>query len=359
MEKHFEIKANREHESFLEIFFSRMNERFAGQWCVLHSYHTLPYYSESDVDMAFSGPDLEDLERLIVITAENTGWRLYQKLWYDVQWCCYYVLREKKTGTLLAIDFLTDNHGIGRYGFKTTVLTRDCHYVNDLIPVPDHETALSYKLVKRIEKGRSLLEDEKYLKYHFEASDEQKIASFLKEQYGSKGKSKILSYLNQERDTMTDAELQSLKQKRKRRITNLTNRTKFIYWETMRVFHRVLHPSGMLVYIPILEEKVTREFTKILRQKVGILFRFVQLDASDSTLKKFKGMAGSTLVISPKAEFEYKKMVRYHGIYSKYVGSNSVETLSFDDLDAATDTYLSLILKALFIRIPSKVHING
>jgi len=64
-----------------------MNIDFKDQWCVLHSYDSLPYFSESDVDMAFSGTDTHKLEKLVINVAEKTGWQLYQKLWYDVKKC--------------------------------------------------------------------------------------------------------------------------------------------------------------------------------------------------------------------------------------------------------------------------------
>lgn len=347
---------NKDHASYLIPFFEKMNATFPKDWCVLHSYETLPYYSASDVDMAFSGSDLKNLELLITEIAEQTGWQLYQKLWYDVQWCCYYVLREKNTGIFLALDFLTDNHGIGRYGFKTTVLTSNCDLINDLIPVPDHETALSYKLIKRIEKGRSLEEDDDYLKEHFKKSDEQKLALFLKGQYGNKGQQLLFSYLKQDKGLLTDAELVFLKQERKNRISTLETRTKFLYWEMRRVFNRIENPSGILVNIPILEENTMKDFTGILKEKVGILFRFVKLGANTSILEKFKGLAGSTLVVCPKENFDRKRAVRYQGLYPKYMAFDTDEILDFNDSDVVTDQYLTLVLKALSIRISSKLH---
>ena len=109
---HFETNMNTSHESFLVPFFKEMNTEFQDKWCVLHSYETLPYYSESDVDMAFSGTNIDALELLIKRMAKATEWVLLQKLWYDVQKCYYYVLRHAESGTLLAIDFLIDNDGI-------------------------------------------------------------------------------------------------------------------------------------------------------------------------------------------------------------------------------------------------------
>lgn len=347
---------NKDHASYLIPFFEKMNATFPKDWCVLHSYETLPYYSASDVDMAFSGSDLKNLELLITDIAEQTGWQLYQKLWYDVQWCCYYVLREKNTGILLAIDFLTDNYGIGRYGIKTTVLTGNCDLINDLIPVPDHETALTYKLVKRIEKGRSLEEDEDYLKEHFDKSDKQKIALFLDEQYGTEGKQLLMSYLKLENAPLTNAQLITLKQKRNKRISNLDTRTKFVCWETRRIIHRIGHPSGLLVNIPTLEENKIRVFREILKQKVGILFRFVELGTNKSMLEKFKGMAGSTLFVCPQENFDQKKAIRYQGLVPRYGAFDTDEILDFNDSDVVTDQYLTLVLKALSIRISSKLH---
>lgn len=347
------------HASFLMPFFKRLNRDFAGVWCVLHSYETLPYYSESDVDMAFSGKNLQHLESIINEIASQTGWKLYQKLWYDVQWCCYYVLRENTSGNLLAIDFLTDRHAIGRYGFRTTVLTQNCRQINNLFPVPDHETALCYKLVKRIEKGRSLDEDENYLKKHFTLSEENKISEFLEADYGKRGSQTVIGFLKDTRGPLTETEMRELKEERKKRTRHLASKVKYAYWESRRTSFRFRHPSGMVVFVPKLEKGIAEAFTELLRKKTGILFRYVRFERDASKWQQVKTLSGSTLLVCQNSNFERNKAVRSHGFLRTYEAIDSVQGISQGELERVTESYLSAILRALEGRISKKLHGHG
>ena len=163
-----------------------MSLKYKNSWCVLHSYETLPFFSHSDVDMAFSDSDIKGLENLIYDVALNNGWQVLQKLWYDIETCYYYILKDKNSEVYLALDFLIDNKGLGRYGFKTSILTDACRVIKTNIPVPNHEVAFTYKFVKHLVKKRELNDDSEYMDYHYSNSDKDHLIRHLKSQFGAK-----------------------------------------------------------------------------------------------------------------------------------------------------------------------------
>ncbi len=311
---------NNSHASFLIPFFKKMNLEFADKWCVLHSYETLPYYSASDVDMAFSGKDIFALENLIKRLAKQTGWVLLQKLWYDVQNCYYYVLRHDESDTLLAIDFLMDNDGIGKYGFTTKSLTKNCVLIKDCFPVPNAETAFCYKLVKRIVKKRSIQEDESYLASQYDVADKAKVNTILTHQFGKKGKEPILTYLTDKNKTLAVKDIILLNKIRQREISSIGNRFKYLFWEIKRTLNRVLFPSGMLISIPNMDKEKLVIFTNTLEKKVGILFRFVRLNETNSKMVNLKGFVGSTLIICPNRNLKSEITIK-----STWRSGNSVK----------------------------------
>lgn len=308
------------HKSFLEPFFLEMNGRFPEAWCVLHSFETLPDYSDSDVDMALSSEDVEALERLIVNVGQSTGWSVYQKLWYDEKYCFYYVLKQNGKDHYLALDFLIDNEGIGVYGFKSSILTQDCLIFKDQIRIPSHEAAFCYKLVKRIYKERSLDEDEAYLKEHFNLSDKTKVREILTEQFGEEGSLFILNLFNQ-RDLVFLPEHQDYLSKLKEKyFFDFNRRTKKKTWYWLRLLNRVIYPTGLILSIPYLDENNLEKFHKMLEGKVDILFRKVSSYPTNSSLKNVKACLASTLIIVPRSELKKSQKIKI----SWYYGHNEL-----------------------------------
>ncbi len=338
------------HESFLRLFFNEMNDKFWGKWCVLHSYDSLPYYSESDVDMAFSGNNIKALEMLIKKVSDKQGWSIYQKLWYDCQSCFYYVIKKDNKDIFLAIDFLIDNKGIGKYGFKTSVLTNECYNINGLIPIPNHEVAFSYKLIKRIIKMRSLVNDEKYIMEHYKLSNSEKIDKILVNQFGKDGKDIIKKYLKAGKLNFSKKEVDFLISK-KRKI-NLGNVKYFkkLYWEIKRIFNRIIFPCGMVINIPNLPKDELSFFLNLLEKRLNILFRFVKLNNTCSVKINFKGIIGSTLIVCPVKNFESKKAIRYHWLYPAYNSVDIKIPIDFKNIEGIVDNYYKTILQTLLQR---------
>lgn len=336
----------KDHESFLNPFFKQMNKMFPDRWCVLHSYENLPFFSQSDVDMAFSSPNIGALEILIKNIANNKEWTIYQRFWYDTEKCLYYVLKNDKD-IFLALDFLVDNNGIGRYGFETSLLTYKCSTYHEFIKIPNNEIAFSYKFVKRIVKKRPLEEDQKYLFQHYNLSNHKRVSTILTNQFGLNGIKLIQKRLNKNSLLFTVDEVNFLiKEKRKIFIQKLKFINK-IYWESRRVFNRIFYPCGIIINIAELQEDEMKIFLKLLTTKVGILFRYVLLNKSNSIKMNLKGIMGSSLVVCPVKNFNQDKAIKLHWLYSNYKGIVLKEHIDIEDL---ANQYYVLILDALLSR---------
>lgn len=342
---------NTSHESYLRPFIAAMNIDFRDQWCVLHSYESLPYFSKSDVDMAFSGTDIPRLEQLITNVADQNGWQLYQKLWYDVKKCFYYVLKKNNEDIFLAIDFIIDNDGIGKYGFKTSVLTQNCKWYQESIPIPNPEVACCYKLIKRIVKKRPLEEDATYIREHFKQSDPKQIQNILSQHFNVEDVGMLLDFLNYKKEILTIDEIKQLHNSRNKFVSSFMNHLKHSYWETVRILKRIIKPSGLVIYIPNLEVKQQEKFTQQLYEKCGILFRFVKLEQNNSFKNTFKSLAGSTLIIYPKSNYNSQKSIRRNWLFPITTAVNiSANMKQEQSVEKLVDAYYLAILSELIKR---------
>ncbi|HDZ07420.1 hypothetical protein LCGC14_0119160 [marine sediment metagenome] len=337
-----------EHYTFLKPFFETMNENFVDKWCVLHSYETLPNFSDSDVDMALNHADIGLLESLILKVANNTGWTFCQKLWYDVPKCFYYVLRNDNEGTYLAIDFLIDPKGIGRYGFNTETLTSNCEMHENLFPIPNHAVAFTYKLVKRIVKRRSMLSERDYLVHHLDNADKVVVKEIILKQFGKKGLQVIELKLEINDFEFSKKEEEYLiKLKRKNAFLRLKPLSK-IYWEIFRVSNRIFKPKGLIINIPLLSDKELHYFKIELEHKVGLLFRFVKLSKAPFVKTNLVGLVGSTLVInSSKALTPDKAIIKHWLLGSKF---HKIDNIEFVTVDEMVEVYFKAIVEILISR---------
>lgn len=343
------------HESYLTVFFQHMNRKFSNDWCVLHSYETLPQFSESDVDMAFSGASISELEKLISEVAKITGWRLYQKLWYDVESCFYYVLKQNDSDVFLALDFLIDNDGLGKYRFKTSLLTSQCLMTPNKFPIPNPEVAFSYKLIKRIVKKRSLLADKPYLMQQYALSDSNKLDVFLTYQFSKRGNEMIKRFLTVEDYVLAHNDIYYLNKKRRKLISNFQNKVKNILWQIRRITNRVLYPCGMIIYIPELNKEQMELLKVELEGKLDILFRFICLNPTNSRKLNLTSFIGSTLVICPVKINTNKNLIKYSWLSRKRF---ELKFDGFDNKNAVkliADIYSTAILEALSVRMSNRI----
>ena len=345
------------HKSYLKPFFEEMNKEFPNKWCVLHSYETLPNFSISDVDMAFSGEDTAKLESLIINVANKTGWKIYQKLWYDSPKCFYYVLKNEDN-IFLAIDFLIDNDGIGKYGFPVSLLTQDCTIYNHIIPIPNNTIAFSYKYVKRIVKKRSLEDDQEYLLEHYKNADIDKINNILTQQFGQEGMKIIKNKLSKQDFLLSTKELETLSNIKWSIFAKKGKKIKRVYNEFFRITNRILYPCGMVIFIPKIPKDSLDYFAESIKKRVNLIFRFVKLNHSNSTGFNLKGLVGSTLVIVPIDNFNSSRAIKTHWLPNSY-SSVDIKKEQFNNIDFAVDQYMKHILKSLQIRNQNRMKIDG
>lgn len=339
---------NHEHKSFLIPFFKEMNNMYPEKWCVLHSYESLPYYSKSDVDMAFSGTNINDLEKLIVETAKKSGWKIYQKLWYDSKQCFYYVLKNSSTDVLLAIDFLIDNNGIGKYGFKTSILTNRCDTFNEIVKIPNSEVAFSYKFVKRIVKRIPIIADEKYLLDHYHASEHKIVDKIMQEQFGNFGVDILKEHFKNKNFLLDNKEIDMLNKIKKDRFNkSIIKPIQKLYWESSRFLNRISHPCGIVINVPKLPENDLNRLRDILNEKLSIMFRFVKINRSSSIKNNIKALIGSTLMITPVNNFNKNSAIQKHWLASKYISLDDIKENDWDNIEKISQIYYIKILETL------------
>ncbi len=321
---------NNRHESYLKPFFEKMNSNYKGQWCVLHSYESLPFFSTSDVDMAFSSNNLDELETLIIDIAKATEWTILQKLWYDVEKSIYYVLKNNNDNTYLALDFLIDNAGIGIHRFSTSLLTDNCDYYNNFIPIPNSEVAFSYKFVKRVVKKIPIIEDKKYLLSHYRSSDYKKIENIMENQFTTKGSQLLAKHFKNENFLLSSSEIDFLVERQNNKFKRSTKIINKLYWETLRKINRIFFPCGMIIYLPNLSEDDLNMFIKLLKERLSILFRFIKVNKSESLLFNFKGLIGSTIVINNTDKFNNKRAIISHWLPLR---RESIQEINMQEID--------------------------
>ena len=332
------------HKSFLEPFFKEMSLKYKNEWCVLHSYETLPFYSASDVDMVFSGNDVKGLENLIHDVAIQNGWHVLQKLWYDIETCHYYILKSCNNEVYLALDFLIDNRGIGRYGFKTSILTKACKVEKTNILVPNSEVAFTYKFVKRLVKKRDMIEDSQYMDSHYSKSNKDHLLRLLVDQFGEKSTELITKCLESTNYILDENDNNILLRNRAEILNQKSSVITRKALSLRRIFNRVLFPSGMIIHVPIAQKKSLEIFKSNLEKKVSITFRFVKLNSENSFINKIKWMSGSTLVICETNKADHICKIRWSWLRTKKV---AIESEDLNDLDYLSEICKEEIIKTL------------
>lgn len=300
------------HESYLRPFFCKMMPS-GYQWCVLHSSDNLPYYSKSDVDIVISGQAYRDIENIIHDVARETGWYLVQILWYDIQNCMYYVLKNKETKVHLAVDILYDPEGIGKYGFKTSTLTNRPRF-NGIFNQTNNEVEFAYKLVKRVEKKIFKESDRQLLLSLFRGGNKEYIKEILYEQYGEKPTDELLTDFHRNKfPNFTDTKFSVYKAhhfiKRKLLTLQFLNQ---ILWKVRRVSNRIFQPCGMAVYLPFANQEDTQNILNHLKAKLDLSFRFYIIVKPYKKMKIINALMTSKLCLCPTGNTNGRHFILMH-----------------------------------------------
>ena len=236
---------------YLTAFFDALNENGI-RYCVLHSYESLPRYAPSDVDMAVDSRDLERVERHIFRVAASLGFRVIQKLYYDIPRCYYYILffrDENGCPGFVQLDFLNDDYGIGRYLLKTETLLEGRRIFNNFY-IPSIPVEAGYLLIKKIIKGILLPEHEQKIR-DILCEDPPTVQAFMKQVFGVNQMSVINELLHGAVGARKNFLMQKLNKALFLRFTLLKPRRTVhqAFWMVKRILERLTEPTGLVVVL--------------------------------------------------------------------------------------------------------------
>jgi len=236
---------------YLSAFFERLNENRVC-YCVLHSYEGLPAYAPSDVDMAVASGDLRKTEAVLFEVSDLLGFKVIQKLYYDIPRCYYYVIffrDEVGSPGFVQLDFLNDDYGIGHYFMNTRSLLEGRRQYNGFY-VPSVPVEACYLLIKKVIKGKFSPEHEAKLKALFE-EDASTVTGMISRYFGGDCESDVQRLIKGAGPSDREAVI-----KRLRKALSLRQRTfrphlrvLGILWFVRRVLERMLRPTGLVAIL--------------------------------------------------------------------------------------------------------------
>ncbi|MBA4390988.1 MAG: hypothetical protein C0399_08620 [Syntrophus sp. (in: bacteria)] len=216
---------------------------------MLHSYEKLPQYAPSDVDMAVDSKDLRRAEGIVFDVAAALGFRVIQKLYYDIPRCFFYVLffrDDDGTPGFVQLDFLNDDYGIGRYILKTSALLDGKRKFNNFY-IPSIPVEACYLLIKKVIKKKFSPEHEAKLQSILK-EDETAVKSILTKYFGSDYLDDIISLIegvNQTEQARTIERLNWLLSSRYRILKPHLFVLHYL-WFSKRAVERIFLPTGLV-----------------------------------------------------------------------------------------------------------------
>lgn len=287
-------------EEFLNLFFSSLNN-MDGNYCVIHSYEELPFYSEGDIDIAISNFSKNDLESLMIQICNKLSWRITQRLWYDVPECFYYVLSSiKDRSVTLKIDLLFDENAVGYTHYSTGFLTENPVMHNNI----KHSSATAefcYKLTKRIVKGFFKEEDTSVLNELFSKSNKSIVLNHLIRQYGSMNAEQIFHIFDSPKGfsgMLPNQKTLYNAQKLRYKYGSLFRLLARIKWQIQRVAHRLRNPCGAIILLPDIYSGRLDEIKSKLSCASIDSFRVIMVANKATSIHRYKYLAASTLLLT-------------------------------------------------------------
>jgi len=236
---------------FLTAFFGRLDGQGV-RYCVLHSYDSLPEYAPSDVDMAVASEDLRHAESAVFETADALGFRIVQKLYYDVPRCYFYIVSfrddDGRPG-FVQIDIMNDGPGIGRYLLKTeALLSRRRRFRCFWIPSVPMEAC--YLLIKKVIKKKLLPEHEQKLR-DLLREDTHAVESLLVDVFGADNLSIIREIIDGGGAEEKGPLIRQLNRALFVRFSLLKPHRMLLKgaWFFRRVIKRIMSPTGLVVVL--------------------------------------------------------------------------------------------------------------
>lgn len=237
--------------TFLTKLFETFNlEKLC--YCVLHSYEGLPAYTNSDVDMAVASGDLKKCEEIIFDVSDLLGFRVIQKLYYDIPRCYYYVVffrDDDGAPGFVQLDVLNDDHGIGRYILKTKTILEGRQRFNGFY-IPSAPVEACYLLIKRTIKGQVLPEHADKLSRLFQEGGKA-VDNFVASCFGVEHMGEILRLVEGMESSDQRDVILSLRKALLFRYRTLAPHLRILalLWFIKRVWERMVFPTGLIAIL--------------------------------------------------------------------------------------------------------------
>ena len=260
----------RKTEFFLTSLFSLL-KKMNLEYAVLHSFEQMPRMTPSDVDMVCRGFDETVAAEIIRSMESLTGWKMMQKLWYDVPRCIYLVFQEPSSHDCIALDFLSDPAGLGAYHIPEDLLLTGRIEERGFFHVSP-EVEFSYKLLKRCRKNYLKAEEIGFLAELRKRADSALLKQFLGRCLGPALGSE-LAELPPERLDSLSGRLREIHAQQLRRLP-WSNRIAGQFWKLRRGYFRLTTASGAVVHWP--QKTDAETLLRLAEAHFNIVFRKTQ-----------------------------------------------------------------------------------
>jgi len=260
----------RKTEFFLTSLFSLLKQMKL-EYAVLHSFEQMPVATPSDVDMVCRGFDETAAVEIIQSMESLTGWKMMQKLWYDIPRCIYLVFQEPSSHDCIALDFLSDPRGLGAYHIPEDLLLagrieeRGFYHVSP-------EVEFSYKLLKRCRKNYLKPEEIGVLAELRKRADSIRLKEFLESCLGP-ALGRELAELPPEQLGSLSGRLQEI-HAQQLRLLPWSTRIAEQFWKFRRGFFRMTTASGAVVNWP--QKTDAENLLRLADAHFNIVFRKTQ-----------------------------------------------------------------------------------
>jgi len=220
------------------------------KYCVLHSYETLPDFSESDIDICIERRFFSKIPFILSELENATGWTVVQKIQHEYN-CEYYVLYKLIDNKIefLQLDFCTDYVRDKRICIENEKLLSDIReYKNFYIPSISNE--ILYLTIKKVLK-QNIREKQKET-LHRLIHQNQEVAYKTLNKYFNEYYSNLL--INSILDNNWIAIERNFKELRKHLLKSLLYMNfkgviKYYYKDLIRRINRCISPTGLHVVL--------------------------------------------------------------------------------------------------------------
>lgn len=235
--------------TLLDRFFHYFNQHKV-EYCVMNNYESLPHVITSDVDIVVSHSFFPQLDYYLMLFAEQSGVGIVQKLWHGFNKCAYILSPTNSNAFRLQLDFFCDYTAKGFYRVipSAVILSRRVSF--HTFYIPDSYTEFLFLLCRRIIKGDWTEDNFSKIRCLCRTTS---VERGLSDPYMNHSLSSLLTRFSELR-SCSEAILQNgILRKLLFRFSldnsSLYYRTRYNCNQVVRVFNRLLYPTGLSVAV--------------------------------------------------------------------------------------------------------------